>query len=206
VLEKAPNQLLQAIKLKVPAGIECDHCVLQWTYVTSNSPWSYPEASIQPASPPQPARLPTAPTPTALEPAATVATGLLELRRHLNHGGGRDARTLALAFTLSIALSGILSIAVAIAVTTSVTISESSYGRRLRGSPGTAGGRVPVSCLPVLHLRPGLPGAHARPAASEPASEAFPLPVGRCGRRELVPGPRVSCAGRLHWLCGHRRR
>ena len=120
MLEKAPNQLLQAIKLKVPAGIECDACVLQWTYVTSNSPWSYPEASIQPALPPQPARLPAAPTPTALEPAATVATGLLELRRHRNHGGRRDALTLALAFTLSIALSGI---AVAIAVTISEPLS-----------------------------------------------------------------------------------
>ena len=177
MLEKAPNQLLQAIKLKVPAGIECDHCVLQWAYVTSNSPWSYPEACIQPALPPQPARLPAAPTPTALEPAATVATGLLELRRHRNHAGGRDARTLALAFTLSIALSGILSIAVAI----SVTISESSYGRSLRGSPGTAGGRVPVSCLPVLHLRPGLPGAHATRKRSAPSSRA--LQPARIGAR-----------------------
>lgn len=32
------------IKLKVPASIECNHCVLQWTYQTGNSPGSYPEA------------------------------------------------------------------------------------------------------------------------------------------------------------------
>ena len=34
----------QTIHLKIPDGIDCDHCVLHWSYVTANSADTYPEA------------------------------------------------------------------------------------------------------------------------------------------------------------------
>ena len=45
-MEFAPQSGISTyqVNLKLPIGVECERCVLQWTYITANSRDAYPEA------------------------------------------------------------------------------------------------------------------------------------------------------------------
>jgi len=44
VLPKATSDGRYQLRLKLPAGVTCERCTMQWMYQTGNSPYSYPEA------------------------------------------------------------------------------------------------------------------------------------------------------------------
>jgi hypothetical protein len=44
VLPKATADNRYQLRLKLPAGVTCKRCTMQWMYQTGNSPYSYPEA------------------------------------------------------------------------------------------------------------------------------------------------------------------